>query len=91
MDRSNDRRLRTREVAARLGIKPKTWSSKVARPPQDPDNPFPEQIPFVDGDGRDRRQPEWWQSDVDRWDAGRGQGQRNDLKRKATTEAQPKE
>jgi hypothetical protein len=82
-DHSGDRRLRSREVAALLGVKPKTWSAMVARPPQDPDNPFPEKIPFVEGDGRDRRQPEWWESDIARYAAGRGrQGQRNDLKRR---------
>ncbi len=63
-------RLRTKQVAALLGIKPGTWRSYVSRgyAPQ-PD------------DHDDDRSPVWFATTIDRYRAGRRQGARTDLKK----------
>ncbi len=77
-DRSADRRLNIKQIAAKLGVKPKTVTGYRARPSKW--NPFPEPIPFEEDDARHRRQPEFWESDIDEWIRHRpGMGTRSDL------------
>lgn len=91
MDRSGDRRLTYAMICKLLGIERSTWRAYLARPLRDPDNPLPEKIPFEDGDGRDRRVPEMWESDVLRWHRNRtGPGKRTDLKGAPTSNPDPK-